>query len=388
MSAQNDILQKRSYLKGVALLFLRIGATAFGGPAAYIAIMQRETVRRRHWLDDQQFLDMVGATNLIPGPNATEMALYLGKVRAGWTGYLASGILFIVPGTLATLALAWVYVSYGYLPQIGWVLYGIKPVVIAIVVQALWDLGRKGIKGFLTASVGVAVVALYFLNINEIALLFGGAAVVLIIRGGWRLWKRGVPALLALPALSVPLSSLTVASPFSPLTLFFAMLKIGAVLYGSGYVLLAFFNSEFVVRLGWLTYQQLLDAIAVGQVTPGPVATSATFIGYLMGGWPSALLATLAFFLPSFFFVALLSRILPGLHKKWWSEAFLDGVNVASLGLMVGVTWQLGRSGITDWYTIVLALAALVLVFRFKVNSSWLILGGAVLGVMYKLIVG
>jgi len=389
MSVQNEASQKRSYLKEVALLFLRIGATAFGGPAAYIAIMQRETVRRRHWLDDQQFLDMVGATNLIPGPNATEMALYLGKVRAGWVGYLASGILFIVPGTLATLALAWVYVTYGSLPQIGWVLYGVKPVVIAIVVQALWDLGRKGVKGFLTASVGVAVVALYFLNVNEIALLFGGAAAVLLIRGGWRLWKQGVPALLALPALGAPLSSLpTAALPFSPATLFLAMLKIGAVLYGSGYVLLAFFNSEFVVRLGWLTHQQLLDAIAVGQVTPGPVATSATFIGYLMGGWPSALLATLAFFLPSFFFVALLSRILPGLRKKWWSGAFLDGVNVASLGLMVGVTWQLGRAGITDWYTIVLALAALVLVFRFKVNSSWLILGGAALGVGYRLIAG
>jgi chromate transporter len=350
--------------------------------------MQSETVRRRRWLDDQQFLDMVGATNLIPGPNATEMALYLGLVRAGWAGYLASGILFIIPGTLATLALAWVYITYGSLPQVGWVLYGIKPVVIAIVAQALWDLGRKGVKGVLTAAVGVGVMAFYFLGINEIALLFTGAAAVLLIRGGRRLWKRGATALLAAPGLKLALPLLAGAAvPFSQATLFLSMLKIGAVLYGSGYVLLAFFNSEFVVRLGWLTHQQLLDAIAVGQVTPGPVATSATFIGYLMGGWSSALLATLAFFLPSFFFVALLSRILPWLRKKWWSEAFLDGVNVASLGLMVGVTWQLGRSGITDWYTIVLAVAALVLVFRFKVNSSWLILGGAALGVGYKLLV-
>jgi len=351
--------------------------------------MQSETVRRRRWLDDQQFLDMVGATNLIPGPNATEMALYLGLVRAGWAGYLASGILFIVPGALATLALAWVYVTYGSLPQVGWVLYGIKPVVIAIVAQALWDLGGKGVKGVLTAAVGVGVVAFYFLGINEIALLFAGAAIVLLIRGGRRLWKRGTAALLAAPGfkLAVPLLAAT-AVPFSQATLFLSMLKIGAVLYGSGYVLLAFFNSEFVVRLGWLTHQQLLDAIAVGQVTPGPVATSATFIGYLMGGWPSALLATLAFFLPSFFFVALLSRILPWLRKKWWSEAFLDGVNVASLGLMVGVTWQLGRSGITDWYTIALAVAALILVFRFKTNASWLILGGAALGVGYRLIAG
>jgi chromate transporter len=272
---------------------------------------------------------------------------------------------------------------------VGWVLYGIKPVVIAIVAQALWDLGGKGVKGVLTAAVGVGVVAFYFLGINEIALLFAGAAIVLLIRGGRRLWKRGTAALLAAPGfkLAVPLLAAT-AVPFSQATLFLSMLKIGAVLYGSGYVLLAFFNSEFVVRLGWLTHQQLLDAIAVGQVTPGPVATSATFIGYLMGGWPSALLATLAFFLPSFFFVALLSRILPWLRKKWWSEAFLDGVNVASLGLMVGVTWQLGRSGITDWYTIALAVAALILVFRFKTNASWLILGGAALGVGYRLIAG
>lgn len=388
MSSDKETPKKQPYLKEVALLFLRIGATAFGGPAAYIAIMQRETVRQRRWLEDQQFLDMVGATNLIPGPNATEMALYLGMVRAGWSGYAISGLLFILPGALATLALAWVYVTYGSLPQVGWVLYGVKPIVIAIVLQALWDLGRKGIKGPLTAIIGAAAVAFYLLGVNEIALLFAGAAAVLAVRGGLRFWKKGAGAMLALPILGTPLSLLPAAAvPFSPLGLFIAMLKIGAVLYGSGYVLLAFFNSEFVVRLGWLTHQQLLDAIAVGQITPGPVASSATFIGYLLGGWQSALLATLAFFLPSFFFVALLSRILPWLRKKWWSEAFLDGVNVASLGLMAGVTWQLGRTGIVDWYTIVLAVAALILVFRFRVNSSWLILGGAVLGIAYKTLI-
>jgi chromate transporter len=251
----------------------------------------------------------------------------------------------------------------------------------------LWDLGRRGVKGPLTAIVGAAAVAFYLLGINEIALLFAGAAVLLAVRGGWRFWKRGGGAIMALPVLGAPLSLLSAgAAPFSPLALFLSMLKIGAVLYGSGYVLLAFFNSEFVVRLGWLTHQQLLDAIAIGQITPGPVASSATFVGYLLGGWQSALLTTLAFFLPSFFLVALVSRILPWLRKKWWSEAFLDGVNVASLGLMAGVTWQLGRAGIVDWYSIVLAVAALILVFRFKVNSSWLILGGAGLGVVYKLV--
>ena len=265
---------KTAYLKEVSLLFLRIGATAFGGPAAYIAIMQRETVRRRGWLDDNGFLDLVGATNLIPGPNATEMALYLGLVRAGWSGYAASGLLFIIPGMLATMVLAWVYVAYGSLPQVGWVLYGVKPIVIAIVIQALWDLGRKGVKGPLTAVVGAAVIAGYLLGFNEIALLFAGAAAVLLFYGGWRLLKRGLSALLVLPMLRVPLPWLpSGAVPFTQTALFLTFLKIGAVLYGSGYVLLAFFNSEFVVRLGWLTHQQLLDAIAVGQVTPGPVST-------------------------------------------------------------------------------------------------------------------
>ncbi|MBI4188452.1 MAG: chromate efflux transporter [Chloroflexi bacterium] len=380
---------KRTYLKETALLFLRIGATAFGGPAAYIAIMQRETVRRRHWLDDQGFLDLVGATNLIPGPNATEMALYLGLVRAGWLGYAVSGILFIIPGMIATLAIAWVYVTYGSLPQVGWVLYGVKPVVIAIVIQALWDLGRKGIKDTLTAAVGVAVITLYLLGFNEIALLFDGAAVVLLFHLVRRLLKEGFSTLALLPLFSSPLPVLSASVvPFSQTTLFLTFLKIGAVLYGSGYVLFAFFNSEFVVHLGWLNHQQLLDSIAVGQITPGPVATSATFVGYLMGGWPSALLATLAFFLPSFFFVALLSRFVPLLRKKWWSGSFLDGVNVSALGLMVGVTWTLGRAGVVDWFTIALVVVALVLVFRFKVNSAWLVVGGGLLGVAYKLIPG
>ena len=386
---QND-QNVSSHLKEVALLFLKLGATAFGGPAAYIAMMQRETVRHRQWLDDQRFLDLVGAVNLIPGPNATEMAIYLGQVRAGWRGLIAAGSLFILPGMLATLLLAWVYVEYGSLPEVGWVLYGVKPVVIAIVVQALWNLGWKGVKGPVTAVVGAAVVALYLLGYNEIALLFVGAAVVLLVHGGRRLWRHGVSAVLAIPLLKLPWLTLaaTAAAPFSQTTLFLTFLKIGAVLYGSGYVLLAFFNSEFVLNLGWLTHQQLLDAIAVGQVTPGPVFTSATFAGYLMGGWQSALLATLGIFLPSFVFVGLLSRILPWLQKSPWARVFLDGVNVASLGLMVGVTWQLGRAGVVDVFTMVLALVAMFLVFRTKVNSAWLILGGGVLGEAYKMILG
>jgi chromate transporter len=379
---------KISHLREVALLFLRMGATAFGGPAVYIAIMQRETVRNRQWVDDQQFLDMVGATNLIPGPNATEMALYLGMVRAGWFGYLLSGLLFIIPGVLVTLLLAWVYMTYGALPQVGWVLYGVKPVVIAIVVQALWDLGRKAVKNAVAAIIGIAVIVFYFLGFNEIALLFAGAGIVLLFYSWQHFFKKDFSALILLPILKAPsLIFPAIKEQFSQTTLFLTFLKIGSVLYGSGYVLVAFFNSEFVERLGWLTHQQLLDAIAVGQITPGPVASSATFIGYLMGGWQSALLATLAFFLPSFIFVALLSRVVPYLRKKWWSGAFLDGVNVTSLGLMAAVTWTLGRAGITDWFTIALTIAALFLVFRYKINSTWLIIGGALLGIVYKALI-
>jgi chromate transporter len=377
-------------LKEVSLLFFRLGATSFGGPAVYIALMHDETVRRRRWLDDQRFLDLVGATNLIPGPNAAEIAIYLGLFRAGWPGMIAGGALFILPAMAVTLLVAWAYVTYGSLPQVGWVLYGIKPVVIAIVIQALWNLGWKGIKGATTAAVGAGVIALYLFGFNEIALLFAGAAVVLLVYSGRRFIKKGISALLMVPALlQVPLATVyNTTIPFSQTTLFLSFLKIGAVLYGSGYVLLAFLRSEFVVHLGWLTDQQVLDAIVAGQITPGPVFSSATFVGYLVGGWPSALLATLGIFLPSFLFVGLLSRILPFVRKSPWAATFLDGVNVASLGLMAGVAVQLGRTAMVDIFTVVLALVTLFVILRFKVNSIWLILGGGLLGAVYKLVVG
>ena len=377
----------RGAFEEVSLLFLKLGAFSFGGPAAYIAIMQRETVNERRWIDNQEFLDLVGATNLIPGPNATEIAIHLGLKRAGWKGFLSAGLLFMVPGVLATVILAWVYVTYGSLPQVNWVLYGIKPVVIAIILQALYELGKKAIKGFVTAAVGIAVVALYLLGLNEILLLFAGAAVVMLVFAGRRFWRKATPAVAALPLLKIPLAAAGAAA-FSQLGLFLSFLKIGAVLYGSGYVLVAFMRSEFVTRLGWLTNQQLLDAIAVGQATPGPVFSSATFVGFLVGRWPGALLATVGIFLPSFVFVALLSRILPWAKKSPWARTFLDGVNVASLGLMAAVSWELGKAGVVDIFTIVLAAVSLVLVIRFKVNSVWLILGGGVLGVSYKLLVG
>ncbi len=379
-------------LKEVALLFLRLGATSFGGPAAYIGLMHHEVVVRRKWMDDQRFLDLMSATMLLPGPNATEIASHLGFIRAGWRGLIAAGGLFILPGMVTILAVAWAYVTYGSLPEVTWVLYGVKPAVIAIIVQAVWSLGRKGLKGPLTAAVALSALLLYLTGFGEIALLFVGAAVVLLARSGLRFFRKGHIALAAVPLLfKIPLTALSGggAAVFSQSTLFLTFLKIGATLFGSGYVLLAFLNSEFVVKLGWLTNAQVIDAIAVaGQVTPGPVFTSAAFIGYILGGWPSALLATLGIFLPSFLLVGLLSRLLPLIRKSWWAAAFLDGVNAASLGLMTAVAIQLGRVVLVDIFTIALTLSALFLVFRFKMNSVWLVLGGGLLGAIYKMVIG
>jgi chromate transporter len=378
------------HLKEVALLFFRLGATSFGGPAAYIGLMHHEVVVRRKWIDDQKFLDIMGAVNLIPGPNATEIASHLGLIRAGWLGLIVAGGLFIIPGTAAIMVVAWAYVRYGSLPEVGWVLYGVKPAVIAIIVQAIWSLGRKGFKNPLLIIIGLAVLVLYLLGFNEIALLLGGAVLFFLIQNGWKLFKKKTAVLVLTPALLLKFSLVGLAGSavsFSQTTLFLTFLKMGATLFGSGYVLLAFLNSEFVVNLGWLTHAQVVDAIAVaGQITPGPVFNSAAFIGYLLGGWASALLAVLGIFLPSFVLVALLSRFLPSMRKSWWAGSFLDGINAASLGLMAAVSIQLGRSVIIDPFTIFIAVAAMFLLIRFKVNSVWLVLGGGALGAIYKLV--
>jgi len=348
-----------------------------------------EVVRRRKWVDDQQFLDLLGATNLIPGPNSTEMAIHLGYARAGWAGLIVGGACFILPAVLIVMALAWAYVRFGALPQATALLYGVKPVIIAIVAQALWGLGRKAVKGPLTAGVGLAVLALYFLGVNEIGLLFAGGLVVMLAQNLARLrGAGGFSSLFAsLPAAYrlLPSAFSLLPSSFNPALLFWTFLKIGSVLYGSGYVLLAFLRADFVTRLGWLTDRQLIDAIAIGQVTPGPVFTTATFIGYLLGGPASALLATLGIFLPSFIFVALSHPLIPRLRNSPWASSLLDGVNVASLGLMAAVTWQLGRAALVDPLTVTLALVSALLLFRFKVNSTWLVLGGAAVGISSRL---
>ncbi|HNS37850.1 MAG TPA: chromate efflux transporter [Anaerolineaceae bacterium] len=366
-----------SHLKEVALLFLRLGATAFGGPAAHIAIMHDEVVKRRKWLSDQEFLDLLGATNLIPGPNSTEMAIHLGFLRAGWPGLIMGGVCFVAPAMLITLFLAWLYVRLGTLPQAEWLLYGVKPVVIAIIGQALWSLGSKALKNISVGIVALAAMGFYFLGVNEIMLLFGGGAVALLISNLPRLRNRFIGAFL-LPVGATIAAAASI--PFSLPLLFLTFLKIGSVMYGSGYVLLAFLRADLVVRYGWLTDTQLLDAIAIGQVTPGPLFTTATFIGYQLGGVTGAILATLGIFLPSFIIVAISNPFIPRLRASPWLGALLDGVNAASLGLMAAVCIQIGRASLVDPLTLLIALISLALLLKFKVNSTWLIAGGALVG--------
>ena len=360
--------------------FLKLGATAFGGPAAHIGMFRQEFVGRRRWITDAEFLDLLGATNLIPGPNSTEMAIHIGFLRAGWAGLVAGGLAFTLPAVIIVLGLSWLYVQYGATPQVGWLLYGVKPVVIAIIVQAIWTLGRKAAKTGFLAACGLAILAAYFLlHINEIALLFGGGLAIMLLENIQRLRKAAASQVSVPPW--VPLASVpAVAAGFSLPILFLTFLKIGAILYGGGYVLLAFLHADFVERLSWLTDRQLLDAIAIGQVTPGPLFTSATFIGYILGGVPGGLLATLGIFLPSFVFVAISNPFIPRMRNSIWAASFLDGVNVAALSLMAAVTFQLGQASLIDWPTALIALLALGLLLRFKVNSTWLIAGGAVAG--------
>lgn len=382
----------------VAGVFFKLGLTAFGGPAAHVALMREEVVKRRRWIDDQGFLDLLGAANLIPGPNSTEMAIHLGFVRAGLPGLILGGACFILPAMLLVIALSWLYVRYGATPAASAILYGIKPVIIAVILQALISLGQKAIKGPLTALVGVVVLGFSLLGWNELALLLGGALVVMVganlrhIRprapGAMSalLFAQAVPAHLPIQILNLftlaPWRELGAVVPFDPATLFLTFLKIGSILYGSGYVLLAYLRADFVTRLGWITDAQLVDAIAIGQVTPGPVFTTATFVGYILGGLPGSALATLGIFLPGFVFVALSNPFIPRLRHSPWASGLLDGVNVASLGLMAAVTGQLAIGSLVDVFTIFLALASFVLLFRFRVNSTWLVAGSAILGLL------
>ena len=367
-------------LFSLALLFLRLGTTAFGGPAAHIAMMEDEVVRRRKWMTRDEFLDLLGAANLIPGPNSTELAIHIGHRQAGWPGLLVAGASFILPAVLIVLAFAWAYVRYGSLPQVAGVLYGVKPVIIAIVLQALWSLGRSAIKSKFLAVVGLFAVILTVLKIHELLVLFGAGLTAVLVR---TVAQRIKSSKSLIPASTLTLllqTSSAGAASFGLWPLFLFFLKVGAILYGSGYVLLAFIRADLVERWHWLTETQLLDAIAVGQVTPGPVFTTATFIGYVLGGTRGAMVATLGIFLPAFFFVAISGPLVPRIRRSQLAGAFLDGVNVAALALMLIVTYQLGRATLIDLPTLALALISAFLLFRFRINSAWLILAGAIAG--------
>ena len=373
-------------LRELLRLFLKLGITAFGGPAAHIAMMHEEVVNRRKWLTEQEFLDLLGGTNLIPGPNSTEMAIHIGYLRGGYPGLFVAGVSFILPAMLIVMGLAWAYTNYGTIPQAESVLYGVKPVVVAIIVQALWTLGRKALRGPDIALVVLAVPLAYFAGVNEIALLLVGGFISWSFARG-RDGSRPESVLAAQIAWRLPWA-VAAAAPFSLPILFFTFLKIGAVLYGSGYVLLAFLRADFVNRLGWLTDTQLLDAVAVGQVTPGPVFTTATFIGYLLGGIPGALLATIGIFLPAFIFVAASNPFIARMRGSPSISAFLDGVNAASLGLMAAVTIQLGRASLIDVLAIGIFLGSALALLRFRLNPTWLIAAGALLGAVGHWVLG
>lgn len=368
-------------------VFLKLGVIGFGGPAAHIAMMREELVRRRGWISDERFVDLMGAVNLIPGPNSTELAIHLGHDRARWKGLIAAGVCFILPAFTIVLALAWAYVRYGQTPAVEGLLYGIKPVVVAIVVWALVGLLKTAIKGPLTALVAVAALALYLLGVNELLVLAAGGLVVMAAgtRSSW-LPHRGSPALLLAPLLGGPRFPDPTGGQL--IQLFLTFLKIGAVLYGSGYVLLAFLEGDFVRRLGWVTREQLLDAISIGQVTPGPVFTTATFLGYLIAALPGAVLATIAIFVPSFVFVGLLTRIIDRIRDRAWSSAFLDGVNATALALMAGVTLQLAGQAFVDPLTVGLAALTLLLQWRTRLNTAWFIAVAAAIGLARVLIIG
>ena len=379
-----DPAQKRLRLRELAIAFLKLGVFAFGGPAAHVAMMDDEVVKRHQWLSREKFLDLIGITNLIPGPNSTELAIHIGYERGGWRGLLIAGCCFILPATLIVWVLAVIYVQSQSLPQVGWLLYGVKPVIIAVVLQALWKLGKTAIKDRPTAIATFLVVLFSWWRFSEILLLLLAGLGVMLIKN--RRSSGFSAALLPVPLLLQVAPSSTLWA-MSGVNIFLTFLKIGSVLYGSGYVLLAFLQREFLERSPVLTSQQILDAVAIGQITPGPVFTTATFVGYLLGGNGGAIAATVGIFLPAFVLVALVNPWVDQLRQSRWVSGFLDGVNAASLGLMAVVTVQLGQSGIVDGWTGAIALISGVLLLRFKVNSAALVIAGGIIGFLLHLIV-
>lgn len=371
-------------LKEVASLFLKLGIIGFGGPAAHISMMQHEVVGRRKWMDEQHFLDLIGATNLIPGPNSTEMAIHIGRERAGWKGLIVAGLCFILPAVLITGLFAWLYKQYGQLPQVQPFIYGIKPAIIAIILAAIVPLAKRSLKSVEMGLIGLAALILSLAGIAEITVMFGAGLLALALKAlRDKQLKSGTHSFFPLALLQV--TGVSMASVSSS-QLFLIFLKVGAILYGSGYVLFAFLNTELVAT-GILTRTQLMDAIAVGQFTPGPVFSSVTFIGYQINGWTGASVATIGIFLPSFVFVALLNPLVKKMRNSALFSAFLDAVNVASVAVIAAICYLMGRESITNWRTALIALLSISLLLIFKkVNSALVVLGGAMLGYLLYMI--
>ena len=380
-------------LREIALVFLKLGTISFGGPAAHIAMMEQEVVRRRQWITSEQFLDLISASNLIPGPNSTELAIHVGRMRAGTPGLLVAGACFILPAALIVSALAALYVRYGALPETKAVLYGVKPVVIAIIVVALWRLARTAMKSWILGMIAALAIVASALGANEIFLLAAAGLVAVLIQRVRRPARASRPAQdEAEPPRTVPvLAPIGAAAPaFAAVSkvglwpLFLYFMKVGSVLFGSGYVLLAFLRSGLVERNGWLTETQLLDAVAVGQVTPGPVFTTATFVGYLLAGGAGAAVATAGIFLPAFVFVAASAPFVSRLRRSSVAAAALDGINAASLALMAVVSFHLARAALLDVTTVAIAALTLLILIDGRINSAWLVAAGAALGLLLR----
>ncbi len=380
--------EQKNRLKEIAFVFLKLGITAFGGPAAHVAMMDEEIVKKRKWIDRDKFLDFYGATNLLPGPNSTELAIHLGFERGGVLGLIIAGLCFILPAMIIVTALAAIYNLYGTMPQIEGIMYGIKPVIIVVILQALLRLGKTALKNKSSVILAIVVIVLAYFGIHEIALLFISGLIMMLIVNRDKLRGKNYSLSFFLP--TIPLSVDTVneqlANNITTNTLFLTFLKIGSVLYGSGYVLLAFLETYFVERFGVITTQQLLDAVSIGQFTPGPVFTTATFIGYIVNGIPGAIVSTIGIFLPAFLMVGLLNNVIPKLRSSQWVSGILDGVNVGSLALMAVVSLKLGVSAIHDFPTIILAALSIFLVFKYNVNSAWLVLSGGFIGLILSVI--
>ncbi|MGZ5197059.1 MAG: chromate efflux transporter [Kaistella sp.] len=376
-------MEHKATLKEIAALFLKLGIIGFGGPAAHIAMMQHEVVTKRKWLTDDHFLDLMGATNLIPGPNSTEMAIHIGHEKGGWRGLIIAGLCFILPAVFITGIFAYLYKKYGELPEVQPFIYGIKPAIIAIILAAIFPLAKKSLKTTTLIIIGVIVLAGSLLKINEIYLMFGAGFLALLLAS----MRNSKPNSLHsfLPLTLLPITGTTLFSATNA-SLFWIFLKIGAILYGSGYVLFAFLDTE-LVSTGILTRQQLIDAIAVGQFTPGPVFSSVTFIGYQINGFTGAVVSTVAIFLPSFVFVALLNPIVKRMRNSKLFSAFLDAVNVASVAIIAAVCFEMGRETITDWRTILIAVLSITIAFGFrKLNSAFVVLGGSLVGYLLTLL--